>query len=143
MTSSRKCPTFNRASLVVLRFCAAFIVVAVLGLFVGQARGKDETDKKAADPAGWQEVTVTGRVLSPDGKAVANAQVSLVSFSTVSISGQKYSASGEVLNEVLVQGKSDDQGRFRLSARLPAITTAFKGVLALAAAPGYGQIGRA
>jgi RNA polymerase sigma factor (sigma-70 family) len=86
------------------------------------------------DPAAPARMMVTGRVLDPNGKPVKGAFVDLVAAARTPWVG----ASEEVENLTLLgQGQSDGEGRYRLD--VPRTTSSrVRGILAMAAAPGYG-----
>jgi hypothetical protein len=79
-------------------------------------------------------MTVTGRVLGPDGKPVAGAAVDLVAWRRSPRVGTSDEGDDYAL---LAQGRTDADGRYRLDAPRTASTRVFD-VHAVAAAPGYG-----
>ena len=80
-------------------------------------------------------MTVTGRVLDPDGKPVEGAVVDLVAAAPLALGRRERGDSTSIT--LLGQGQSDGDGRFRLDAPRTASIRVFE-VYALAAAPGYG-----
>jgi RNA polymerase sigma factor (sigma-70 family) len=95
------------------------------------ADGPKPTTK--SDPATPARMTVTGRVLDPDGKPVKGAFVDLVAAERRPWVG----ASEEDEQATLLgQGQSDGDGRYRLD--VPRTTSSrVHGIAAMAAAPGY------
>jgi hypothetical protein len=90
---------------------------------------------KSHDPA-TPRMTVTGRVLDPDGKPVKGAVVDLVIRPRTPWVG----ASDEMDHYTLLgRGESGDDGGYRLDVPRTASTRVF-GVTALAGAPGYGLV---
>ncbi len=83
-------------------------------------------------PAG--RMTVTGRVLDPDGKPVQGAVVDLMARPRMPLTGAREDMEPHTL---LGQGRSDADGRFRLDAARTASTRVFE-VHAIARAAGYG-----
>jgi RNA polymerase sigma factor (sigma-70 family) len=87
-----------------------------------------------SDPAATARMTVTGRVLDPDGKAIKGAVVDLITRPRSPWVG----ASDELdPRTLLAQGQTDGGGRFELDSPRTASTRVFE-VFAVAAAPGYG-----
>jgi RNA polymerase sigma factor (sigma-70 family) len=67
-----------------------------------------------ADKADAKKLTVTGRILAPDGKPAAGVRVAVVARQGVLLSSwEGWSA---LRNDVIGQGKTDAEGRFRLIA---------------------------
>jgi protocatechuate 3,4-dioxygenase beta subunit len=86
-----------------------------------------------SDPATPARMTVTGRVLDPDGKPVKGAFVDLIAAARTPWVG----ASEEVEQITLLgQGQSDGEGRYRLDVPRTS-SSRVQGIAALAAAPGY------
>jgi len=86
------------------------------------------------DPAAAGRMTVTGRVLDPDGKPIKGAVVDVVARPRSPWVG----ASDEMdQHDLLGQGQSGSDGGFRLDAPRTTSTRVFE-VTAIAAAPGYG-----
>ena len=86
------------------------------------------------DPTAPARMTVVGRVLGPDGKAVNGAVVDLLTWHR----SPRVGASDDIDERILMgQGKSDGDGRFQLDSPRTASHRDFE-VYAVAAAPGYG-----
>jgi RNA polymerase sigma factor (sigma-70 family) len=86
------------------------------------------------DPATPARMTVTGRVLDPDGQPVKGAFVDLIIHPRSPWVG----ASEEIDQFTLLgQGQSDGDGRFRLDVPRTA-STRVDAIMAMAAAPGHG-----
>ena len=88
------------------------------------------------DPAATARMTVTGRVLDPDGKPVTGAFVEVVSQLRTPWVGASEETFG-MEHALLGQGRSDGDGRFRLDATRMASVRVIQ-IYAMAAAPGYG-----
>jgi RNA polymerase sigma factor (sigma-70 family) len=69
-------------------------------------------------PGETKEMTVTGRVLGPDGKPVAGAQMAVVAWQTLYFSSFEMAASSR--NWILGRTRADADGKFRLSVRRPS-----------------------
>src|SRR5207237_505121 len=69
-------------------------------------------------PAGEsKEMTVTGRVVGPDGKPVAGAQVAVVGWQALYFSSFEWAAASS--NSTLGRTRADADGKFHLSVRRP------------------------
>jgi RNA polymerase sigma factor (sigma-70 family) len=91
-------------------------------------------DKPA--PGDAKDMTITGRVLGPDGKPVAGAQVAVVVWQGLYLSSFEYAAASR--NSALGRDRADADGKFRLTVpRLPP-TPSWRKVRLLAAADGFG-----
>jgi RNA polymerase sigma factor (sigma-70 family) len=90
----------------------------------GGGKSRSEPEKPAPRQEARQ-MTLTGRVLTPDGKPAAQARVALVAVSR---------ANGE---EVLGTARANSEGRFRLAVRRTT-SGAFYSAVLVAAAKGYG-----
>jgi RNA polymerase sigma factor (sigma-70 family) len=84
-------------------------------------------------PEGKKEITIAGQVLSPDGKAVAGAQVVVLALFHRPFRGLR----GFGQYEELGHAQTDREGRFHLT-RPRSFPASLVDVEALAAAPGYG-----
>jgi RNA polymerase sigma factor (sigma-70 family) len=93
------------------------------------ARGKTTP----ADPA-QAELTVSGQVVSADGKPVAGANVALLGRAKRAARGGHSSG---VRDKTLAAGKTDREGKFRLGAA-GVSSTAYLQVILVAGAPGHG-----
>jgi RNA polymerase sigma factor (sigma-70 family) len=103
----------------------AVLFVSLLGSgWLGRSTPADE--QKTANPTPKRDdpqlvpdetkpMTVAGRVLGPDGKAAAGASVAVVARQGVLLSS--WHGWTSLQNEILGQGKTDAQGRFRLAIR--------------------------
>jgi protocatechuate 3,4-dioxygenase beta subunit len=90
--------------------------------------------KKNAKAAGPGRMFVTGRVLDPKGKPVANANVMAYARKKL---GDASSLAALVVNPAFFQGRADADGRFHIDA--PRSSSSEYDVLAVSAlAPGYG-----
>src|SRR5262249_35408119 len=81
-----------------------------------------------------QQMTLTGRVLTPDGKPAPRAHVAVVAASTRPLKEREEWTDRE---EILGITKADRQGRFRLPVRRTT-AGAFSSLDLIAAAKGYG-----
>jgi RNA polymerase sigma factor (sigma-70 family) len=68
-------------------------------------------------PAETKEMTVTGRVLGPDGKPVAGADLAVVGWQTVYTSSFEYAAWQR--HSTFGQTRADADGKFRLTIKVP------------------------
>jgi RNA polymerase sigma factor (sigma-70 family) len=80
-----------------------------------------------------ERMTVTGRVLAPDGKPVAGAAVALVGQLRRPLRPGETAAD---LVQMLAEGKAEAAGRYRLRAPRPS-SARYRDVVAVAAAPGH------
>lgn len=87
-----------------------------------------------ADRPAAQQMTLTGRVLTPDGKPAARARVAVIALSTRPLKPREEWVD---LEQVLGTSRADGQGRFRLAVRRTSSRT-FSSLELMAAAPGYG-----
>jgi hypothetical protein len=101
-----------------------------------QARPEDKAVSVVPQSAAERnhEMTVTGRVLDPDGKPLADASVVVVARRKSPTRGGDFSA--ELRPEVLGQGKADAEGHFRLGVRRISSAEVWH-VHALAAGKGF------
>src|SRR5262249_23923661 len=118
-----------------------YLALAPAGAREGEPPGEPKAQAARTEPRPpepprplGERMTVTGRVLDPDGRPVQGAAVDLVARRRsprvgTSDEGDDYGLLG--------QGRSDADGRFRLDAPRTASTRVFE-VHAIAAAPGYG-----
>ena len=98
---------------------------------------KARTEPRPPDPRqATARMTVTGRVLDPDGKPVEGAIVEVVSQLRTPWVGASEETFGSE-HALLGQGRSDGDGRFRLDATRMASIRVIQ-IHAMAAAPGYG-----
>jgi RNA polymerase sigma factor (sigma-70 family) len=124
-------------ALLTLTFAAAAVgLLACRDLVaVADAPQAAESPAPGAEPGKGdsKEMTVTGRVLGPDGKPVVGAQVAVLALV------QKVRRSGGVSwdRAVLGRGKSDDDGRFSLAVTRTS-SARNRGVDVLASREGYG-----
>jgi RNA polymerase sigma factor (sigma-70 family) len=87
---------------------------------------------EAKTPA--KQMTITGRVLTPEGKTAAKARVAMVAVSTRPLKPREEWVDRE---EVLGVAKTDRKGRFRLPVRRTT-SGVFSSLAMIAAARGYG-----
>jgi hypothetical protein len=93
---------------------------------------KQPANNDGGKPAEKNALVVSGRVLDPEGKPAGKAEVALVGRSKPPLRGEFRNT----WNKVLTQGKTDDEGHFRLS--LPRSSPDdFYEVFVLARASGY------
>src|SRR5262249_27547306 len=101
--------------------------------------GADEAKKpaeKPAPPAEMKEMTVSGRVLDPDGKPLAGADVTVCARQGMMLSSWQGWASYR--NEVLGRTKSDNDGGYRLTVRRPDPLLNLRSVHVVATTAGHG-----
>jgi RNA polymerase sigma factor (sigma-70 family) len=128
---------------------AVTLLVVTVGLFVYRAPAADpprapadapkpgpEVRRAEPAPADHKEMTVTGRVLDADGKALADAAVMVWGRQGLVLSSGEGWASNR--NEVLGQTKSDKDGRFRLTVPRVEPHINVRAVRVVATAPGHG-----
>src|SRR5262249_46498465 len=120
---------------------AGYLAVALAGGRDGEPRGETiallaRTEPQPLSPPRPAEgrMTVTGRVLSPDGKPVTGAVVDLVTRLRTPRVGTNDEGDDHAL---LAQGRTDADGRYRLDAPRTASTRVFE-LSVLAAAVGNG-----
>jgi RNA polymerase sigma factor (sigma-70 family) len=104
----------------------------VSALCAGLPDVKEQPKNDQGKPADKKDLIVTGRVLDPDGKAMAKADVALVARPKPPLRGEW----GTTSHKVLTQGKTDGEGRFRLSVPKGSPDT-FEEVFVLARSTGY------
>jgi RNA polymerase sigma factor (sigma-70 family) len=92
--------------------------------------------EKPAPPAETKEMTISGRVLDPDGKPLAGADVTVCARQGVMLNSWQGWASYR--NEVLGRAKSDKDGGYRLTVRRPDPLLNLRSVHVVAAAAGHG-----
>jgi RNA polymerase sigma factor (sigma-70 family) len=124
---------------------AGYLALALAGSREGEPPGEPKAQTARTEPRPPRvadapahptlgRMTVTGRVLDPDGKPVKGAVVDLV---TQPRSPWVGASEGTREWTMLGQGQSDGDGRYRIDAPRTASTRDL-GILALAAAPGHG-----
>jgi RNA polymerase sigma factor (sigma-70 family) len=102
-----------------------------------ETAGKETEDKPkpaaAPETNAGEAIEVGGRVLDPDGKPVAGAEVTAVLWQVVTFSAWERAAIDET--KITVQTTSDAEGRYRLTVPRPAPATR-RGLRVLARVPG-------
>jgi RNA polymerase sigma factor (sigma-70 family) len=96
----------------------------------GTAKGKDQAPAEQKEPGKKEDLIVAGKVVNADDKPIPGADVAVI----VRAAGDKR---GESKHEVLVQGKTDKDGQFRL-VKEGAAQRQFYQMDLLARAKGYG-----